>query len=174
MSEEWGDMIWIGISMIIGAVLLSMLFFFNGIGHDLTSAVYQEEADARALQETRVTLPYDEAKNLSGAEVLSAMMDMADRDVYTFVAPKDVSGQVFICGPIGSDLATAQKMLKLMTPPKDETSGTEKDLSAFAKITDEKKYFLTPQTQDIAGLFDKFDKLYLSHSSLHITHQIYH
>lgn len=143
MSEEWSDMIWIGISLIVGAVLLTIIFAFNGIGHDLMNNVYQEEANAKAMQAIRTTMPYDNA-DLKGSEVLAALMDMADNGVYVYVNMGTAGWKA--SGPIGTTFEDANTVKGYAAPSVASTIGN---------ITAAGNYF-TPATE-IATLQETFD-----------------
>ena len=110
MSDELSNLIWVGVSLLIGAALIAMLFAFNNMGHDLMSNVYQEEADAAALQQARQFMPY-EGTELSGAEVLSAALELADRGYYVYFNTSTTGGYYAVV-PTGKTATDANAMLK--------------------------------------------------------------
>lgn len=85
---EWSELTWTGLGLIAAAVVLSLMFIFTGIGKDMNAIVYQDQADAAALQEIRAFLPYDNT-TVSGAEAMSAMLELSDKDVPTILCVSD-------------------------------------------------------------------------------------
>lgn len=85
---EWSELAWTGLGLIAAAVVLSLMFIFTGIGKDMNAIVYQDQADAAALREIRAFLPYDNT-TVNGAEAMSAMLELSDKDVPTLLCVSD-------------------------------------------------------------------------------------
>lgn len=82
MSEEWTNLVWTSVSLIIGAVVLSLAFTFTNLGHSLTNQMYEDQAQVNKLQEIRLMTPYDET-TLSGSEVLAAVQELSGKGIPT-------------------------------------------------------------------------------------------
>ena len=80
MSEEWSELVWIGISLIIMAVILSLAFTFANLGKDMQAGLYEDQANVAKLQEIRSYAPYD-GKQVSGSEMIAAMVDFSSKGV---------------------------------------------------------------------------------------------
>lgn len=82
MAEEWSELVWTGVSLIIAALVISLAFTFTGLGKDLTAQLYDEQATVTTLQEIRMSAPYDETV-LTGSEVLAATQELAGHGIPT-------------------------------------------------------------------------------------------
>ena len=82
MAEEWSELVWTGVSLIVAAVVISLAFTFTGLGKELTAQLYDEQATVTTLQEIRKTAPYDETV-LTGSEVLAATQELAGDGIPT-------------------------------------------------------------------------------------------
>ena len=77
MAEEWTDLVWVAISLIAFATVLTLAFNFMQLGKDLTNTLYQEQADAAKVKEVQTFLPYDNVE-LSGSEAFAAAVKLSN------------------------------------------------------------------------------------------------
>ena len=77
MAEEWTDLVWVCISLIAFAIVLTIAFNFMQLGKGLTNTLYQEHADTERVKEVQTFLPYDNIA-LSGSEAFAACVKMAN------------------------------------------------------------------------------------------------
>lgn len=82
MGEEWTDLVWTSVSLIIAAFIISLGFTFANLGTSLSAQLYEDQAQVNKLQEIRLMTPYDE-KELSGSEVLAAMQELSGKGIPT-------------------------------------------------------------------------------------------
>ena len=151
---EWSEMTWTAIGLIAAAAVLSLIFAFMGLGGDLVRIVHQDNADAQAMQEIRTFLPYDNTK-VSGAEVLTAMIEMSDKDVPVIVCmsnlPTDKRCIIIHKSSISEDTVKAN-MLSLFAET-GSAVGTAKDL-----VTSSNPVYITNRTYTTSGLINFLDE----------------
>lgn len=82
MGEEWTDLVWTSVSLIVAAFVISLGFTFANLGTSLSAQMYEDQAQVNKLQEIRLMAPYDE-KELSGSEVLAAVQELSSKGVPT-------------------------------------------------------------------------------------------
>ena len=128
MSEEWSELVWIGISLIITAVIISLAFTFASVGKDMQAGLYEDQATVAKLQEIRAYAPYDD-KQVSGSEMISAMVDFSSRGVLV-VANFVGSGSIGM-GASGSTLEGASDLINelgmtVSTPSSDKYFTSDK------------------------------------------------
>lgn len=84
MAEEWSELIWIGLALMLFASVLAIAFNFMQLGKGLTNELYQDQADAAAIKEMQLFLPYENAE-LTGSEALAASLTMANNGYPAFI-----------------------------------------------------------------------------------------
>lgn len=90
MSEEWTELVWTSVSLIIAAVVISLGFTFANLGTSLSNQLYEDQAQVNKLQEIRLMVPYDETE-LSGSEVLAAVQELSGKGIPTLVIVNNYS-----------------------------------------------------------------------------------
>ena len=96
MAEEWSNLVWAAIALIIFSVVLVIAFNFTQLGKSLTTEVYQEQADVAKTQEVRKFLSYDNVP-LSGSEAFSAALQFSGDNYLVIVECRSAAnGRIFM------------------------------------------------------------------------------
>lgn len=80
--SEWTELVWTGINLILAAVILGIVFSFVGLGKNLQTQMYEDQAVVAKLNELRTISAYD-GTILSGSEVAAAMLELTGSGIPT-------------------------------------------------------------------------------------------
>lgn len=118
--SEWTELTWTAISLIIATIILGIIFNFVGLGKDLQTQMYEDQATVAKLQELRTIAPYD-GTTLSGSEVMSAMLELTGEGIPTVCLIRNVKeyewGKTPCCGIITyNEGSTVEKARNVFAP----------------------------------------------------------
>lgn len=116
MSEEWTELVWTSVSLIIAAIVISLGFTFANLGTSLTNQLYEDRAQVNKLQEIRLMIPYEETE-LTGSEVLAAVQELSSKGIPTLTIVNAYSAttstpHAFMMYAEGSDLTNVWAVLR--------------------------------------------------------------
>ena len=59
MSEDWSNLVWISVSLLIGVAIVTIMLNLSYIGRQISTALYTERAMVEEIRDYRETAPYD-------------------------------------------------------------------------------------------------------------------